>query len=88
MTSQRNTPPATPWEALRRLLNCNKSQLAERLGVTTRTLHRWEKGEAGADAFSRASQLMIATLRAADQADTLAQWRINFDAIDTIGGRK
>ena len=86
--SSRNTTPASPWEALRRLLNCNKAQLAERLGASPRTLRRWEEGEAGADAMRRASALLIATLRAADHSDALAQWVINFDAIHTVGGRR
>lgn len=85
--SARNTTPANVWDALRRLLNCNKTQLAERLGVTARTLHRWENGEAGADAHRRAADLMQATLRAAD-CDMHAQWRLNWDAIDSIGGRR
>ena len=41
----RNTPPKTIWTALRRLYACNKTQLAARLGVTSRTLRRWEDGE-------------------------------------------
>jgi len=86
--SARDTTPANIWEALRRLLNCNKTQLAARLGVTARTLHRWEHGEAGAVAHRRAADLLQATLRAADNADTLAQWRINWQAVDKIGGRR
>lgn len=38
----RNTPPPTIYEALRRLLACNKKELAERLGVNAVTLRRWE----------------------------------------------
>ena len=85
--SQRNTTPANVWDTLRRLLNCNKTQLAARLGVTARTLHRWEHGEAGAEAHRRAADLMQTTLRAAD-CDQHAQWRLNWDAIDKIGGRR
>lgn len=70
----RNRPPATVWEALRRLLNCNKAQLAARLGVHPRTLRRWEDEDAGRDGIDRASQLLIASLRAAGGADALAQW--------------
>ena len=84
----RNTNPATVWDALRRLLLCNKQQLADRLGVDRRTLHRWENCEAGADAMRRASALLIATLRNADHSDALAQWTINFEAIHTAGGRR
>jgi len=83
----RNTTPANVWDALRRLHNCNKTQLAARLGVTQRTLARWEAGEAGTDAHRRAADLLQATLRAAE-ADAHAQWRINWNAIDKIGGRR
>lgn len=84
----RNAPPADIWQALRRLLNCNRTQLAERLGVTRQTLRRWEEGEAGANAYRRASELLIATLRAAEHADALAQWSIDFSAIAKIGDRR
>lgn len=86
--SDRNTTPTDIWEVLRRLLNCNKAQLAERLGVDPRTLRRWEQGEAGADAYRRAADLLRATLRAANDADTLAQWTINFDALHMVNGRR
>lgn len=86
--TDRNTTPANIWEVLRRLHQCNKAQLAARLGVTARTLRRWEEGEAGADAYRRAADLLQATLRAAGDADTLAQWRINWDAIERIAGKK
>jgi len=71
--------PAHVWEALRRLRACNKQQLAAALGVTRQTLARWEAetatgGSAGEAAEARASDLLIATLRAAQGADSLAQW--------------
>lgn len=75
MSAEKNTPPPDVWIALRRLLACNRQQLAERLDVSSRTLRRWEQGEAGPDAYRRASALLIATLRAAGEADALAQWR-------------
>jgi len=91
--SDRNTNPAHIWQALRRLLNCNRTQLAARLGVNRHTLTKWERmteaGEnPGANATRRASDLLLATLRAAEDADALAQWRINFDALHKIGGRR
>lgn len=91
--TDRNTTPATEWQALRRLLNCNKQQLAQRLGVSARTLRNWEAAsdaghEPGKDASQKASLLLITTLRAARHADVLAQWVINWDAISTVGGRK
>jgi len=75
----RDTNPAHIWEALRRLRQCNKSELAAALGVSRQTLARWEDatatgGSAGAAAEARASDLLIATLRAAQGADSLAQW--------------
>jgi DNA-binding transcriptional regulator YiaG len=93
MTTQRNTTPPHIWAALRRLLNCNRQQLAARLGVSARTLRRWETltedGDSpGKDAAERASALLISTLAAAGDSDIYAQWRINWDAIATIGGRK
>lgn len=79
--TQKNTAPATIWEALRRLRACNKSQLAKSLGVDRSTLRLWELAtEAGKNpgtaAHAKASALLIATLRAANDADALAQWRI------------
>lgn len=72
--SSRNTTPANIWEVLRRLLDCNKRQLAERLGVTRQTLHQWEtpteKGEKLSDKGREAvTDLLTATLRAADNAE-------------------
>lgn len=92
MTTARNTTPAHIWETLMRLHNCNKSQLADRLGVTRQTLARWiadtEAGQPpGKTASQRAAQLMQATLQAA-RSDVHAQWLINWDAIATIGGKK
>ncbi|MCA1775522.1 MAG: hypothetical protein LC676_07930 [Loktanella sp.] len=89
----KDTAPAHIWEALRRLLNCNRKQLAARLGVNRHTLAGWERmteaGEnPGANAMRRASDLLIASLRAAQEADTLAQWRINWTGIDRIAGRR
>lgn len=91
MTAPRNTAPKGVWETLRRLLQCNKQQLAERLGVSDTTLRAWERadetGSAGKTAHERAALLMQATLRAAG-ADMHAQLNINWQAIATIGGRK
>lgn len=87
----RNSPPRDVFTTLRRLLACNKSELAARLGVSARTLRRWEELNAaehhpGADAAARLSQLMQATLRAAN-ADVYAL-PIDFSRIDRIGGRR
>lgn len=88
-----NSTPAHIWDVLRRLLNANKTQLAERLGITPKTLRTWEAmteagNSPGTKAERAASELLIATLRAANHADTHAQWQINWAAIHTIGGRK
>lgn len=74
--TDRNTTPATEWQALRRLLNCNKQQLAARLGITRQTLRVWEdatdRGEPASDNARRAAaELLQATLRAANNADDL-----------------
>lgn len=89
----RNSAPRNIWDALRRLRACNKEQLADALGVSSRTLRDWETAteagnSPGANAERRASDLLIATLRAANNADVHAQWRINWDAIAQIGGRR
>jgi len=87
----RNTTPPTVYDALRRLLRCNKAELAARLGVSARTLRRWEELDAagehpGTDAAARLAQLLQATLRAAN-ADAYAL-PIDFRRIDRIGGRR
>jgi DNA-binding transcriptional regulator YiaG len=74
--TEKNTTPATVWEVLRRLLKCNKQQLAARLGVTRQTLRMWEdateRGEPISDNARRAAaELLTATLRAAANADDL-----------------
>jgi len=54
-----NSPPDTIWTALRRVYACNKQQLAARLGITSRTLRRWEAGEEmPADGLDRARALL------------------------------
>lgn len=89
--TDRNRPPQNVYDALRRLLRCNKAELAARLGVSARTLRRWEDLEAagdhpGTDAAARLAQLLQATLRAAN-ADTYAL-PIDFTRIDRIAGRR
>lgn len=86
-----NATPTNVFAALRRLLNCNKAQLAARLGVSARTLRRWEELDAagehpGTDAAARLAQVMQATLRAAN-ADVYAL-PIDFTRIDRIAGRR
>jgi len=93
MTAAKNAPPKHVFEALRRLRNCNKQELAAALGVSRHTLTRWEQlAELGEPVSKTAAQscsnLLIATLKAADHADVMAQWQINWDAIATIGKRR
>lgn len=76
---RKNRAPATVWEALRRLRDCNRQELAAALGISRHTLARWEDAAARNEqlpegARERAASLLIATLRAADGADALAQW--------------
>lgn len=92
MTSPQNRAPAHIWDTLQRLLNCNKTQLATRLDVSTQTLRRWtdltEAGTSpGKDAEARAAELLQTTLRQA-HSDVHAQWRLNWQAIHSIAGRK
>lgn len=93
MTAPRNTPPRHVWDALQRLRACNKQQLADALGVSRQTLARWIKltetdgDSAGKGANERAAQLMQATLEAGNCAQH-APWRLNWDAVHTIAGRK
>lgn len=87
----RNGPPRHVWDALLRLRACNKQQLAAALGINRHTLARWiadtEAGQSpGANAERRASDLMLATLRAGN-ADMHAQWSVNWPAIARVGGR-
>ena len=69
---ERDTPPATVWEALRRLLACNKQELAARLGVSRHTLQRWERDEPTETGPARVAALMQETLAAAGAGWTVA----------------
>ena len=67
MTAEKNTKPVDIWDALTRLHNCNRTQLAERLGVSRRTVHLWiaatERGEdPGRNAILRAEDLLRRTI--------------------------
>ena len=46
---ERNSPPENIWVLLRRMLNCNKQELAAHLGVARHTLARWEKLSEGGE---------------------------------------
>lgn len=82
----KNTAPADQYEVLRRLYNCNWSQLADRLGVTPQTLRQWRKDGAGKTGSEKQAKLTTAAFMAAD-----CEWLIlpiNWAAIATIGGKK
>ena len=82
----RNTPPTDAFEVLKRLHNCNWSQLAERLGVTPQTLRQWRAGDGGKNAAMRMQHLMEASLRAADADWLLLQ--TNWQNVRTIRGKR
>lgn len=89
--SRKNAAPANIWEVLRRLLDCNKQQLAAHLGVSVATLRRWEKvyaeeGTAGKAAAEKCSLLLETTLRQANAE--VYSLPINYGMIRTIGGRR
>lgn len=67
MNREKNSNPAHVWDALSRLLNCNRTQLAERLGVSRRTLQLWiaatKRGDdPGKNATLRADELLRSTV--------------------------
>lgn len=74
-TTRRNAPPANALEALRRLLDCNRQQLAARLGVSRQTLHRWERGKIPGPGAARVAELLQTTLGAAMQPPPTGQER-------------
>lgn len=63
--SDRNTPPGDAFEVLRRLYNCNWSQLAARLGVSARTLRNWRENGPGEGGKARLQLATEAALRSA-----------------------
>lgn len=84
--TERNTTPENVFEVLKRLHNCNWSQLAERLGVTPKTLKVWRTQGAGAKGSEKMQLLMEATLRAANSDWLLLQ--TNWANEATIGRKK
>ena len=76
MSARRNAPPLNEWELLRRLYNCNKKDLAERLGVSAMTLRRYEAATEAGEALNstargRVRELLRAALIIANNADDL-----------------
>jgi len=89
MTIQsRNTFPANQYDLLRRALNCNKSQLAAHLGVSSKTLRTWETEGGGANAAARVAQLWGIILRQSQTEWLEVSQVINFNAIQSIGGKR
>ena len=66
----KNNYPENQFELLRRMLNCNKTQLAERLGVKRLTLYRWENGETTESTAPKMAEL-FRTIMAKIDADHL-----------------
>lgn len=84
--TERNTPPADAFDVLRRLYGCNWSQLAERLGVTPRTLRTWREEGPGKTGAERMNRAFVDAMNHAD-----AGWialPINFQRIATINGKR
>jgi len=77
MLSERNTNPEGPLLLLRRVLNCNKGQLADRLGVTIHTLRVWERDGLSDNGRERCKQLFRAIMR---NAESEWLWRQNGNA--------
>ena len=75
MTQERNSRPASIWDALRRILNCNKNELAAHLGVNRKTLQRWEAGEESEAGKQKARDLLTATLERTPGAENLTRFR-------------
>ena len=85
----RNTFPTDQYDLLQRALQCNKTQLAEHLKVTPKTLRGWrEEGKGGANAAARVAQLWATILKESDTQWLEVAPSINFGAIRTIGGRR
>lgn len=53
-----NRPPRHVFDALKRVYACNQTQLAERLAISTRTLRRYERGEAPDREIARAREML------------------------------
>lgn len=82
MSANRNTPALNEWELLRRLYQCNKSQLAKRMGVSPQTLRRFEAATAQGEPLNNharraVAELLRAALRIANNADDLLKDRVN-----------
>lgn len=86
--TERNTYPVNQYDLLRRALNCNKTQLAQHLGVTPITLRRWETDGGGANAASRVAQLWQTILRNSGTEWLEVSNVINFSNIRTINGKR
>ncbi len=85
--SNRYIDPVDQYDWLRRLHICNWTELAKRLGVTPATLKRWRSGEHGANCVKRCQDLMMETLRGADDCVWLLL-PVSWENVATIGGRR
>ena len=86
--STRTTFPADQYELLRRCLACNKTQLAEHLGVSPGTLRNWETTGGGKNAAARVANLWRIILRQSGTEWLEVSQIIDFRNIRTIGGKR
>ena len=86
--TKRNTFPANQFDLLRRALNCNKSQLAEHLGITPQTLRIWERDGPGTNGTMRVADLWRVILRNSGTEWLEVSQIIDFRNIRTIGGKR
>jgi len=86
--SKRNTFPTDQYDLLRRALQCNKTQLAEHLGVAPKTLRAWEAEGGGANAARRVSDLWRVILRNSGTEWLEVSQVINWSNVRSIGGKR
>ena len=84
--SRKPSAPADSFDVLKRLMNANWNEVAEALGVSTKTLRAWRAGEGGKNCSQRQQELFEVLLRNAN-ADWLTM-RTNWTNIATVRGRR
>jgi len=84
----RDSYPEDQYDLLQRALNCNKTQLAARLGVSPKTLKSWRDHGGGANAAARVAQLWGVILRRSGTEWLEVSQVINFANVRSIGGKR